>query len=171
MALQRLLLDPCRHFSLFVMLYTFGMTPWTGDQAVARSLPTQNKCTQTSTPRVGFEPMTPVLERAKIAHALDLAVTVIGRIIRSSRLKFQVGRQKFSTVSSVHLSPGFNEGRRRVTVSWTPAGECFKLCIIVSAFICHQQYQHGSRAGVTPLAFMSLHAGVETRSEVHCLLG
>jgi hypothetical protein len=29
-------------------------------------------------PRVGFEPMTPVLERVKKVHALDRAVTVIG---------------------------------------------------------------------------------------------
>jgi hypothetical protein len=28
-------------------------------------------------PRVGFEPTTPVFERAKIVHALDRAVTVI----------------------------------------------------------------------------------------------
>jgi hypothetical protein len=30
-------------------------------------------------PRVGFEPMTPVFERAKTVHALDLAFTVIDR--------------------------------------------------------------------------------------------
>jgi hypothetical protein len=29
-------------------------------------------------PRVGFEPMTPVLERAKTVHALDREATVIG---------------------------------------------------------------------------------------------
>jgi hypothetical protein len=29
-------------------------------------------------PRVGFEPMTPVIERAKTVHALDCAGTVIG---------------------------------------------------------------------------------------------
>jgi hypothetical protein len=31
-------------------------------------------------PRVGFEPMIPVLERAKIFYALDREETVIGRI-------------------------------------------------------------------------------------------
>jgi hypothetical protein len=69
-------------FSLFI-LYTVGRILWTGDQSVARPLPThrttqaQNKRTQTSMPRVGFEPTTPVFERAKTVHALDLAATVI----------------------------------------------------------------------------------------------
>jgi hypothetical protein len=39
----------------FLILCTVGRTPWTGDQPVARSLPTQ-----TSMPRVGFEPTIPV---------------------------------------------------------------------------------------------------------------
>jgi hypothetical protein len=58
--------------------------PWKGDQPVARSLPThrstqtQNKHTQTSMPRVGFEPTIPAFERANTVHALDRAVTVIG---------------------------------------------------------------------------------------------
>jgi hypothetical protein len=41
---------------------------------------TQNKSTQTSMLRVGFEPTIPVLERAKTVHALDLAATVIGEL-------------------------------------------------------------------------------------------
>jgi hypothetical protein len=47
-------------------LYTVGRTPWTGDQPVAKPLPThgttqtQNKRTQTSIPRVRFEPTIPV---------------------------------------------------------------------------------------------------------------
>jgi hypothetical protein len=55
-----------------------------GDQHVARPLPThrttqiENKRTQTSMPRVRFEPKTPVFERAKAVHALDLAATVNG---------------------------------------------------------------------------------------------
>jgi hypothetical protein len=55
-----------------------------GDQPIERPLPThrtiqtQNKLTQTSMPQVGFEPTTPVFERAKIVHALDSAATVIG---------------------------------------------------------------------------------------------
>jgi hypothetical protein len=53
------------------------------DQPVARPLPThrttqtQNKRTQKFIPRVGFEPMISVFERAKTVHALDRAVTVI----------------------------------------------------------------------------------------------
>jgi hypothetical protein len=50
-----------------------------GDQPVARPLPihrttqTQNKRTQTSIPRVGFESATPLFEGAKTVHALDCA--------------------------------------------------------------------------------------------------
>jgi hypothetical protein len=36
----------------FLNLYTVGRTPWTGDQPVARPLPTQNKRTHISMPRV-----------------------------------------------------------------------------------------------------------------------
>jgi hypothetical protein len=55
-----------------------------GDQPVEtpvrthRTTQTQNKCTQTSMPRVGFESTTPVFERSKTVHALDRAATVIG---------------------------------------------------------------------------------------------
>jgi hypothetical protein len=55
-----------------------------GDEPVARPLlthrtaQTQNKRTQTSMPRVGFEPTIPVFERAKTVHALDRAATVNG---------------------------------------------------------------------------------------------
>jgi hypothetical protein len=58
-------------------LATVGRTPWTEDQPVVRPLPThrttrtQKERTQTSMPRVGFEPTIPVLERAKTVHALD----------------------------------------------------------------------------------------------------
>jgi hypothetical protein len=54
-----------------------------GDQHVARPLPahrtaqTQNKCIQTSMLQVGFEPMIPMFEEAKIVHALDRTATVI----------------------------------------------------------------------------------------------
>jgi hypothetical protein len=65
-------------FISFLILYTVGRIPWTGDQLVARPLPTQNKRTQTSMPRVGFEPTIPVFKRAKTVHALDCAATVIG---------------------------------------------------------------------------------------------
>jgi hypothetical protein len=72
-----------RFFS-FLILYTVGRTPLTGDQPVARPLPaymitqTQNERTQTSMPRVGFELTIPVFQREKTVHALDRAATVIG---------------------------------------------------------------------------------------------
>jgi hypothetical protein len=61
-----------------------GRTPWKGDQHVTRPLPTNrtaqtlNKRTQTSMPLVRFEPMTPLLERAKTVHDLGHMDTVIG---------------------------------------------------------------------------------------------
>jgi hypothetical protein len=57
--------------------YTVGKNPWTGDQPVARPLPThrtaqtQSKLTPTFMPQVGFEPTIPVFQRAKTVHALD----------------------------------------------------------------------------------------------------
>jgi hypothetical protein len=39
---------------------------------------TQNKRTETSVPRVGLEPTTPVFERAKTVHDLERAATVFG---------------------------------------------------------------------------------------------
>jgi hypothetical protein len=76
------LLDLGRSFS-FLILYTVGRTPWTGEQPVAMPLPThrttqtENKRTQTSMPLVGFEPTIPAFERAKAIHAVDHAATVI----------------------------------------------------------------------------------------------
>jgi hypothetical protein len=69
----------------FRNLYTAGRTPWTGDQSVARPLPT-HRTTQAQDKRthkykclwVGFEPTIPGFERAKTVHALDRAATVIG---------------------------------------------------------------------------------------------
>jgi hypothetical protein len=43
--------------------------------------PSQSRyLTQTSMPRVRFEPTIPALERVKTVHALDRAATVIGNI-------------------------------------------------------------------------------------------
>jgi hypothetical protein len=53
----------------FVILYSVGRAPWTGDQHVASLLPTQDKQTQTAMPTVGFEPATLVLERTKTVRA------------------------------------------------------------------------------------------------------
>jgi hypothetical protein len=46
---------------------------------VASLTQTQNKQKQTSMPRLGFVPTISAFERAKTAHALDRAVTVIGK--------------------------------------------------------------------------------------------
>jgi hypothetical protein len=65
-------------------VFSVNRTPWTGDQPVARPLPTrrttqtQNKFTQTSTPWLGFEPMIPAFKRARTVHGLDCVATVIG---------------------------------------------------------------------------------------------
>jgi hypothetical protein len=81
MALQPF--EPGRFFS-FLILYAVGRTPWTGNQPVARQLPThrttqtRNKRIQTSMPWVEFEPTIPASERAKTVHATDRAVTVFG---------------------------------------------------------------------------------------------
>jgi hypothetical protein len=68
-------------FFIYLIFYTVGRTPRTGDQPVARPLPTaetQNRLTQTSMLQVVFEPTIPVLERAKIIHTLYRAAIAIG---------------------------------------------------------------------------------------------
>jgi hypothetical protein len=71
--------------SLFNVLifYTDGRTPWTGDQPVARPLSihrttqTQNKRTQTSMSKLGFEFTIQVFEQSKTVHASDSATSLI----------------------------------------------------------------------------------------------
>jgi hypothetical protein len=66
------------------LFQTIGRTPWTGDQPVARPLPThrttqtqKNTHThQTSIPEVGFEFMITASEQAKTVHASDYSATV-----------------------------------------------------------------------------------------------
>jgi hypothetical protein len=90
-------------FFSFLILYTVGRTPWTGDQPVERPLPihrttqTQNKSTQASMSQVGFEPTIPVFERVKTVHALDRAATAIGYGLLSS-----------ITVPAITISPCVN---------------------------------------------------------------
>jgi hypothetical protein len=63
----------------FLNPYRVDRAPWTGNQPVARPLPTHRRTqTQIPMPRVGFEPTIPVFERAKTVHALDRAATVRG---------------------------------------------------------------------------------------------
>jgi hypothetical protein len=45
----------------------------------------QNKRTQTSMPRVGFELTIPVFERAQTVHALDRSAAMIGHIGTNNR--------------------------------------------------------------------------------------
>jgi hypothetical protein len=68
-----------RFFS-FLLLYTVGRTPWTGDWPISahRTTQTRNKRTQTSMPLVEFEPTIPVFERTKTVRTLDRLATVIG---------------------------------------------------------------------------------------------
>jgi hypothetical protein len=81
-------------FFSFLIICAVGRTPWTGDQPVARTLPTYrtiqtwNKRTQKLTPRVGFETITSVFERAKKVHILDRAATVIGLFTSSLLMHF-----------------------------------------------------------------------------------
>jgi hypothetical protein len=83
MALQPFV-GPWPLFSFVNFPHTIGRTPWTGNQPIARPLPihrtteTQNKRTQTSIPRVGFEPTIPAFERGKKVHVLDRAAAMIG---------------------------------------------------------------------------------------------
>jgi hypothetical protein len=74
-----------RHFVLFLFKINSdignliaGRTPWTGNQLVARPLPTHRTTqTQTSMPRVGFEHTIPKSEQRKTFSALDRAATLI----------------------------------------------------------------------------------------------
>jgi hypothetical protein len=78
--------SPCWALAAFSVSwsYTVGRTTQTGDQPLARSLPThrtpktKNKRIQTPTPWVGFEPTIPAFELAETVHVLDRAATLIG---------------------------------------------------------------------------------------------
>jgi hypothetical protein len=63
----------------FLILYTVGRTHWT--LPTHRTTQAQNKRTQTSMPRVGFEPTTSAFEQTKTIYALDCPATVIGLIL------------------------------------------------------------------------------------------
>jgi hypothetical protein len=80
--------SPCGSWLLFQFrsLYTEGTTPWTGDQPVARPLPTYRMNAHRHP--VGLEPTIPVFERAKTVHALDREATVIGSSKPSGSIKY-----------------------------------------------------------------------------------
>jgi hypothetical protein len=60
--------------------------PFARPQPTHRATQTENKRTQISLPRVGFQFTIPMFERAKTVHTLDWATTVIGP--RTLRLVF-----------------------------------------------------------------------------------
>jgi hypothetical protein len=98
---------------LFVGPYTVGRHPWTGDQPVARALPThrttqtQNKRTQTFMPRVAFEHTISMLERAKTVHAIDRAATMISFSFKLVLLKASDGLKVYgSSICPVHTRLG-----------------------------------------------------------------
>jgi hypothetical protein len=57
-------------------------------------------------PRVGFELMIPMFDRAKTVHALDRAATVIGTLyLYTSNFVYGNGRQKVTEIHSESLEP------------------------------------------------------------------
>jgi hypothetical protein len=71
------------NFWTYESIWTVSRTPWRGDQADARFLPTQDNTTQkkrghTSMPRAGFEPAIPIFELPKTVRVLDRAAIEIG---------------------------------------------------------------------------------------------
>jgi hypothetical protein len=78
-----------------------------------RTTQTQNKCTHTSMPRVGFELTIPVFERAKTVNALDRAATVIGSrniaVNISESGKYLINWEKVKYFYFNHFIPDSNE--------------------------------------------------------------
>jgi hypothetical protein len=147
-----------RRFFSFLILYAVSRTPWTGDQPVARPLPThrttqtQNKLTQTSMPLVGFEPKIPVFERAKTGHDLDCAATAIDRMFIHQARNHQEGKMNsfemciirkivhefYATEKDMHKKLQLNSValvRKRTIPTERPplVGEVSKGCYVVSA--------------------------------------
>jgi hypothetical protein len=72
----RSFVGPWRLFS-FLILHRGGSVR-RKTSTYTKATETENKCTQISIPRVGFEPTIPAFERANTVHASDRAATVIG---------------------------------------------------------------------------------------------
>jgi hypothetical protein len=73
------------------LIYTVSRTPWAGisspqDRYLHRITQTQDKRRQIFMPRMGFEPSSPMLERAKTVHASDREANVIGKGFILSRI-------------------------------------------------------------------------------------
>jgi hypothetical protein len=94
-----------RFFS-FLIVSTVGRTPWTWDQRVARPLPAhrtaqaQNKRTQLSVSRVGFESTTPVFEQAKAAIVISFILLIICSFV--NRVPFSL----YTTFLDIYLTLG-----------------------------------------------------------------
>jgi hypothetical protein len=120
-------------FFSFLILYRVGRTPWTGDQPLVRKLPThrttqtQNKRTQTSMHRVGFEPKTSVFERAKTVHALDRAATVIGSAINSGLINSS-DEVFMSRIVYIH-NPSTSKLKGNIFWRVTPCSQTFRMTV------------------------------------------
>jgi hypothetical protein len=83
------LVDLGRFLSLLIYTQSVGLLGRGISPSQGRYLHTeqhkQNKSTQTSILRVGFEPTIPVFERAKTVHALDRVVTCVALIGRNRK--------------------------------------------------------------------------------------
>jgi hypothetical protein len=91
-------------FSASLIPYTVGRTPWKGDQPVARQVRTHSTTqTQTSLPRVGFKPTTPVFERAKTVHASDLAAALIDHSLSARHMCVCFRTVVESFIAETHL--------------------------------------------------------------------
>jgi hypothetical protein len=128
------LYSPCGPWPLFQLLnlYTVGRTPWTGDQPVAKPLPTHtttqthNKRTQTYMPRVGFEPTIPAFVQEKTVHALDRAVTVIGTFENHQIIHFHHTTGNKITILEISL----NTHRDFASVKFpTQVATCLQICL------------------------------------------
>jgi hypothetical protein len=83
--------DLGRFFSFLIYTQSVGLlgrgiSPSQG-RCLHTTTQTENKCTQTSMPRMGFKPTIPLFERAKTVNVLDRATTGIGVRISNSKLK------------------------------------------------------------------------------------
>jgi hypothetical protein len=122
----------CSHSELilkFWTLQTTGRTPRTGNQPVARPLPTQDKRRHTSMPRMGLEPMIAVFKRLKIFCILDRSATVTLRFSMCRILAASRFRQEPETKAFVKYS---------LTLKFViMLHYLLTLPLITSLFVCH----------------------------------
>jgi hypothetical protein len=81
-------------FSVFVILYKVGRTPWTGDQPIAQ--------TNTDIYALGG------VRAGKTVHALDRAANVIGaNVIRMAKLRRMIWARHVELMWRRGINPGF----------------------------------------------------------------